>query len=73
MSGKRRERRDFGGVSGKRRHGLEEGRGIEGDLATFEGLKGGEGLDKGGAGAGFDGELPGVAAASVFVEGREGW
>ena len=42
-------------------------------MATFEGLKGGEGLDKGGAGAGFDSELPGVAAASVFVEGRERW
>ena len=42
-------------------------------MATFEGLERGEGLDKGGAGAGFDGELPGVAAASVFVEGRERW
>ena len=41
-------------------------------MATFEGLKGGEGLDKGGAGAGFEGELPGVAAAGAFVEGGEG-
>ena len=42
-------------------------------MATFDGLERGEGLDKGGAGAGFDSELPGVAAASVFVEGRERW
>lgn len=41
-------------------------------MAALEGLEGGEGLDKGGAGAGFEGELPGVAAAGAFVEGGEG-
>ena len=56
----------------KWRCGLEQGRGIKGDLTAFEELEGGEGLDKGGAGAGFEGELPGVAAAGAFVEGGEG-